>query len=56
LFINDADHRYVTLYSHFGLQTGWGSDGGVEEWGLTGSSGASVSALAVYKTAALPLR
>jgi len=27
-FINDAEHRYVTLYSSFGQQAGWGSDGG----------------------------
>src|SRR5262245_44000883 len=31
-FINDAAHRYVTLYSAFGLQgNGWGADGGFEE-------------------------
>ena len=30
-FINDAAHRYVTLYSKFGEQPGWSSDGGFEE-------------------------
>jgi uncharacterized repeat protein (TIGR01451 family) len=54
VFINDAAHRYVTLYSEFGLQSGWQSDGGVEEWGLTGPSGGALSALALDKTATVP--
>ena len=53
-FINDAAHRYVTLYSEFGVQPGWDSDGGFEEWGLAGPSGGARSALAVDKTATVP--
>src|SRR5437588_6983220 len=43
-FINDAAHRYVTLYSEFGLQAGWGADGGFEEWGLSRPNGRAVAA------------
>jgi uncharacterized repeat protein (TIGR01451 family) len=50
-FINDADHRYVTLYSAFGEQPGWESGGGFEEWGTAGPNGGTVSAIAVDKTA-----
>lgn len=53
-FINDAAHRYVTLYSAFGQQAGWESDGGFEEWGLSGPSGGARSALAIHKTATVP--
>ena len=53
-FINDAAHRYVTLYSQFGLQPGWSSDGGFDEWGLHGASGGSRSAFSIHKTAAVP--
>ncbi|HEX8165198.1 MAG TPA: hypothetical protein VF601_05350 [Beijerinckiaceae bacterium] len=54
-FINDAAHRYVTLYSAFGLQGGtWGTDGGFEEWGLTHASGGAKSALVVNKSATVP--
>ena len=52
-FINDAAHRYVTLYSSFGEQPGWSTGGGFEEWGLSGPSGGANSALAVHKTAAV---
>jgi uncharacterized repeat protein (TIGR01451 family) len=52
-FINDAAHRYVTLYSKFGEQPGWSSDGGFEEWGLHGASGGAVSAFSIHKTAAV---
>ena len=52
-FINDASHRYVTLYSSFGEQPGWSTGGGFEEWGLSGPSGGAHSALAVHKTAAV---
>jgi uncharacterized repeat protein (TIGR01451 family) len=50
-FINDAAHRYVTLYSKFGEQNGWDTSGGFEEWGLHGASGGAKSALSVQKTA-----
>jgi uncharacterized repeat protein (TIGR01451 family) len=54
LLINDAAHRYVTLYSAFGQQGGvWAADGGFEEWGLHGSSGGAKSALALDKTAVI---
>ena len=53
-FINDAAHRYVTLYSEFGVQPGWGSNSGFEEWGLSGASGGQVSAFSVNKTATVP--
>ena len=50
-FINDAAHRYVTLYSAFGEQGGaWSAGSGFEEWGLGQTSGVS-SALSVHKTA-----
>jgi len=29
-FINDAAHRYVTLYSEFGAQAGWSAGGGFD--------------------------
>ena len=53
-FIYDAAHRYVTLYSEFGAQNGWGAGGGFEEWGLQGASGGAVSALSIHKTATVP--
>jgi uncharacterized repeat protein (TIGR01451 family) len=54
-FINDAAHRYVTLYSGLGFQgAGFSSDGGSDNWGLTNASGGSVSALTVHKTATVP--
>src|SRR5262249_45027891 len=53
-FINDAADRYITVYSQFGLQSGWESGGGFEEWGLHGASGGAVSALALTKTASVP--
>jgi uncharacterized repeat protein (TIGR01451 family) len=53
-FINDTAHRYVTLYSAFGQQSGWDTDGGFEEWGLHGASGGVHSALSVHKTATVP--
>ena len=52
--INDAAHRYITVYSQFGLQNGWDSGGGFEEWGLAGASGGSKSAIALSKTATVP--
>jgi uncharacterized repeat protein (TIGR01451 family) len=56
LFINDAAHRYVYLYSAFGQQGGtWASNSGFEEWGTStptgGSSGGSV--LHLDKTASV---
>ena len=53
-FINDPSHRYVTLYSEFGLQPGWNSDSSSEEWGLSHASGGPVSAMTVHKTATVP--
>jgi uncharacterized repeat protein (TIGR01451 family) len=53
-FINDAAHRYVTLYSAFGVQPGWEASGGFEEWGLHGASGGAKSALVVDKVASVP--
>ena len=51
-FVNDAVHRYVTLFSQFGAQgNGWSTDGGFEEWGLHAPSGGTVSALALTAAA-----
>ena len=50
-FINDASHRYVTLYSQFGVQSGYAADGGFEEWGLSNPSGGSRDVLVVDKIA-----
>src|SRR3954471_24983062 len=52
VFLHDASHRYVTLSSKFGEQSGWDSGGGCEEWGLHGASGGAKSALSIHKTAA----
>jgi uncharacterized repeat protein (TIGR01451 family) len=56
VFINDASHRYVYLYSGFGYQSGWASDGGFEEWGVSTPAGApgTTSALSVSKSATVP--
>jgi uncharacterized repeat protein (TIGR01451 family) len=53
-FINDAAHRYVTLYSKFGQQSGWQSGSGFEEWGTRGANGGSISAIALNKSASVP--
>jgi uncharacterized repeat protein (TIGR01451 family) len=53
-FINDPSHRYITLYSEFGLQAGWEADSGSEQWSLDGASGGPVSAMTVHKTATVP--
>src|SRR6185503_7967068 len=53
-FTNDAAHRYVTLYAALGLQPSWGTDGGVEEFGLTNPSGGNSSSLVVTKNAFVP--
>src|SRR5215813_1236327 len=55
-FINDAAHRYVTLYSAFGYQAGYAADGGFEEWGVTTPNGGpgTTAAFAVHKTATVP--
>ena len=37
-FINDPAHRYITLYSKFGVQTGWEADSSSEEWGLASTA------------------
>lgn len=52
VFINDASHRYVYLYSVFGEQgSDWSSAGGFEEWGLHGASGGPTNALNITKSA-----
>ncbi|TMJ01358.1 MAG: DUF11 domain-containing protein [Alphaproteobacteria bacterium] len=53
-FINDPAHRYITLYSKFGMQAGWEADSSSEEWGLSHASGGPVSAMTVHKTATVP--
>jgi len=53
-FINDAGHRYVTLYSQFGVQSGWNSGGGFEEWSLNNNHTGPTDAIAVHKTATVP--
>ncbi len=53
-FINDPAHRYITLYSKFGMQTGWNADSSSEVWGLSHASGGPVSAMTVHKTAMVP--
>ncbi|MEA2874396.1 MAG: hypothetical protein QOH67_4378, partial [Hyphomicrobiales bacterium] len=53
-FINDPSHRYVTLYSEFGMQPGWEADSSSEEWGLSHANGGAVSAMTVHKTATVP--
>src|SRR5215203_1391271 len=41
-FINDAAHRYVTLFSQFGAQGGnYGASSGFEEWGVNSTSAGS---------------
>src|SRR5215212_4377995 len=41
-FINDAAHRYVTLFSKFGAQGGsYGASSGFEEWGVNSTSAGS---------------
>src|SRR3954468_15042132 len=50
-FINDAAHRYVTLYSQFGVQSGWNSGGGFEEWSLNNNHTGPTDAIAIHKTA-----
>src|SRR5829696_7064555 len=41
-FINDAAHRYVTLFSEFGAQGGnYGASSGYEEWGVNPTSAGS---------------
>src|SRR5262245_5875716 len=56
VFINDTSHRYVYLYSAFGMQSGWSADGGFEEWGVTQALPApgNTAALNVAKTASVP--
>src|SRR5215208_3867762 len=53
-FINDPAHRYITLYSEFGMQPGWDADSSSEKWGLSHESGGPVSAMTVHKTATVP--
>src|SRR6185503_6557021 len=53
-FINDPAHRYITLYSEFGMQAGWEADSASEVWGLSVPSGGPVSAMTVHKTATVP--
>src|SRR5204862_5920181 len=53
-FLNDAAHRYVTVYSQFGLQSGWNSDSGYEEWSINNDHTGPTAAMAVHKTATVP--
>jgi uncharacterized repeat protein (TIGR01451 family) len=53
-FINDPAHRYVTLYSKFGLQAGWQSDSGSEQYGLSVNSAGPTPAMTVHETATVP--
>src|SRR5258706_667791 len=44
LFVDDAAHQYIYLYSQFGLQGGWETDSTPEEWALgVGSAIGSIS-------------
>src|SRR5438477_4060470 len=53
-FINDPAHRYVTLFSKFGMQAGWQADSGSEVWGLSVDSSQPTPAMTVHKTATVP--
>ncbi|MEJ0075837.1 MAG: hypothetical protein WDO17_10375 [Alphaproteobacteria bacterium] len=53
-FINDPSHRYVTLYSKFGLHSGWEADSSSEEFGLSVNSAGPTPAMTVHKTATVP--
>ena len=53
-FINDPAHRYVTLYSKFGMQAGWEADSSSEVWGLSVNSAGLTPAMTVHKTATVP--
>lgn len=55
-FINDAAHRYVTLFSQFGAQGGsYGASSGFEEWGVNSTSAGSgnTAAFLLNKTASV---
>jgi hypothetical protein len=55
-FINDAAHRYVTLFSQFGAQGGsYGASSGFEEWGVNSTSAGSgnTAAFLINKTASV---
>src|SRR4051794_352151 len=56
-FINDAAHRYVTLFSQFGAQGGnYGASSGYEEWGVNSTSAGSgnTATFLLNKTASVP--
>src|SRR3954469_16578930 len=56
-FINDPAHRYVTLYSQFGVQGGsYGASSGFEEWGVNnGAAGTgNTASFLMTKTALVP--
>ena len=53
-FINDPAHRYITLYSKFGMQAGWEADSSSEVWGLSVNSAGPTPAMTVHKTATVP--
>jgi len=50
-FINDPSHRYITLYSKFGVQAGYAADSSSEFWGLSANSTGPTPAMTVHKTA-----
>jgi uncharacterized repeat protein (TIGR01451 family) len=53
-FINDPSHRYLTLYSKFGMEAGWEADSSSEIWGLGVNSTGPTPAMTVHKTATVP--
>src|SRR5688572_5724734 len=55
MFIQDAAHRYVTIYTAFGLQGGtWSADGGDDDWGVNSISENFSSDVSVSMTATVP--
>src|SRR5205085_298682 len=53
-FLNDPAHRYITLFSKFGMQAGWEADSSSEVWGLSVDSSHPTPAMTVHKTATVP--
>ncbi len=55
MFVQDALHRYVTIYSAFGLQGGiWSADGGDDDWGVNTVNEIPNSDLSVLMNATVP--
>src|ERR1041385_7185859 len=53
-FINDPSHRYITLYSKFGVEASWEADSSSEEWGLSVNRAGPTRAMTVHKDASVP--